>query len=239
MAKIVFSVFLWIYWAVCIITFFFLVTVLYLLTFVFDPFNTIPNKTLRVLAQLMLKVNPYWSIKIIGADAEKITEPTIVIANHQSFLDLPLLYLLPWSMKWVAKKGLFKIPILGWIIHMTGQLRIDRKSMRSARKLDALVSPITAGIPGMIFPEGSRSRDGSLQLFKNGAFKLAQKYNFKILPIVLKGGNEAMPPGDWQVSTSGEFAVSVLDPIDVQQFNSPAELRDHAFSLINKELSSL
>ena len=237
MIKMVFSLFLWIYWAVCIIAFFLLVTVLYLLTFLFDSFNTIPNKTLRALAWLMLKVNPYWSIRITGADLEKITEPTIVIANHQSFLDLPLLYLLPWNMKWVAKKGLFKIPILGWIIYMTGQLGIDRKSMRSARKLDALVSPIKAGIPGMIFPEGSRSRDGDLQPFKNGAFKLAQKYNLKILPIVLKGGHEAMPPGSWQVSTSGDFKISVLDPIDTQQFSSVTELRDHAFSLIKKELS--
>lgn len=238
MAKTLFSFILWIYWAVCIIVFFVLVTILYLLTFVFDPFNKIPNKTLRILAQLMLRVNPYWSIKITGADKEKIKDPTIVIANHQSFLDLPLLYLLPWNMKWVAKKGLFHIPILGWIIYMTGQLGIDRKSMRSARKLDALVRPIKAGIPGMIFPEGSRSRDGKLQPFKNGAFKLAQKYNLKVLPAVLKGGHEAMPPGSWQVSTKADFTISVLDPIDAQQFSSFDELRDHAFSLIEKEISS-
>lgn len=239
MMKTFFSIVIWLFWAVCIISFFIVVSSLYLLTFPFDRFNTIPNKTLKGLAWLMMKVNPAWSVSIKGGDVWKISKPTIVIANHQSFLDLPLLYLLPWTMKWVAKKSMFRIPIFGWIIFMTGQLGIDRRSMRSAKKLDALVAPVKAGIPAMIFPEGTRSRTGEVQEFKNGAFKLAREYNFNILPVVLKGGREAMPRGEWRVAPRQRFVISVLDPIDVSQFESATELKDRAFSLIQRELNSL
>ncbi|HET6527721.1 MAG TPA: lysophospholipid acyltransferase family protein, partial [Balneolaceae bacterium] len=195
-----FSIIVWIYWAVCIITFFVIITILYVLTFPFDKYNRIPNICLKGLAWVMMKAIPGWTFEIKGADFEKLSEPTIVVANHQSFLDIPLPYLLPWRMKWVAKKGLFKIPIFGWMIYMTGHLGIDRKSMRSAKALDKLVEPIKAGIPAMIFPEGTRSSSGELKPFKSGAFWLAQKYNFNILPIVLNGGGEAMPAGTWKVA---------------------------------------
>lgn len=237
--KTIFSIFLWIYWAICIISFFVIVVLLFAVTFPFDRYHKVPNKMLKGLAWLMLKINPGWSISMNGADRSKIAEPTIVVANHQSFLDLPLAYLLPWSMKWVAKRGLFRIPIFGWIIYMTGHIGIDRSSMRSAKKIDGLVEPIQAGIPAMIFPEGTRSRTGEVGKFQNGAFKLATKYNFKILPIVLKGGDEAMPPGSWRVKPMQKFKISVLDPLDVHQFDSVTELKDTAFTLIQNELKTL
>lgn len=187
----------------------------------------------------MLKVNPGWTFEIKGADPNKLTKPTIVVANHQSFMDMPILYLLPWSMKWVAKKSLFKIPVLGWIIYMTGHLGIDRKSMRSVKKLDKLVEPIKDGLPAMIFPEGTRTTTGDLKPFKNGAFKLAIKYNFDILPIVLEGGHQAMPSGSWKVFYKQHFVVSVLDPIDPTDFGSESELKEAVFMLINQELQSL
>lgn len=239
MMKTIFSIIIWIYWAVCIISFFLVVSVLYLFTFPFDRFHTIPNKSLKGLAWIMMKANPGWSIAIKGTDLLKISQPTIVVSNHQSFLDLPLLYLLPWTMKWVAKRSMFRIPIFGWMIFMTGQLPIDRRSMKSARKLDALVAPVKAGIPAMIFPEGTRTRTGEIQEFKNGAFKLALKYNFNILPVVLKGGYEAMPRGAWRVARKQRFVISVLNPIDLQQFETLAESKDAVFSLMKEELESL
>ncbi len=237
--RTIFSIIIWIYWAICIHVFFVVVVVLYILTAPFDRYNQIPNSVLKWLSWVMLKVNPGWQCSIKGGDPDKISRPTIVVANHQSFLDLPLLYLLPWSMKWVAKKDLFKIPIFGWIIYMTGQIAIDRRSMRSAKKIDKLVEPIQQGIPGMIFPEGTRTQTGELKPFKNGAFKLAKRYNFNILPVVLEGGHGAMPSGSWKVNYRQHFKVSVLDPIAPDDFKSEEELKDTVFSLIEQELLSL
>jgi len=216
-----------------------IVSLLYLFTFPFDRFNQIPNRTLKGLARSMLAVNPGWDFIVEGAEADKVTKPTIVIANHQSFLDLPLFYLLPWSMKWVAKKSLFKIPILGWIIFMTGQIAIERYSLKSLKKLDYLVQPIQNGIPGMIFPEGTRTEDGNLKAFKNGAFLMAKRYNFNLLPIVHNGGYEAMPSGSWRIDPRQTFKISVLDPIDPQEFENTEEIKETAYLKIERELERL
>lgn len=237
--RTIFGIIIWIYWAICIIAFFVIVGMLYLITWPFDRFHRIPNKALRGLGWMMLKLNPGWSFEIRGADPRKVAEPTIVVANHQSFLDLPLSYLLPWTMKWVAKKDLFKIPVLGWIIYMTGHISIDRESMRSAKVLDRLVEPIRRGIPAMIFPEGTRTRTGDLKPFKNGAFKLAKRYNFNILPVVLEGGRQAMPAGDWRAAYRQHFTVSVLETLSPEQYETEQELKEAAYALIEQELVTL
>lgn len=235
----IFSILLWLYWSTCIILCFFVVLVLYVITLPFDRYNRIPNKAVKMLAWIMMKVNPGWTFEITGADLSKLGKPTIVVANHQSFLDMPLSYMLPWTMKWVAKKDLFRIPIFGWIISMTGHLAIDRQSSRSVKKLDKLLQPIKDGIPAMIFPEGTRTRDGNLQPFKNGAFKLAMRYNFNILPIALEGGYQAMPSGSWKVAKRQHFQLSVLDPVDSNEFESLEEFKKTVHSSIKRELADL
>lgn len=188
---------------------------------------------------MILKSVPTWKFVIINAEKYKVNKPTMVIANHQSFLDIPLLYLLPWTMKWVTKKSLLKIPVLGWLTAMTGHLPIDRESMRSVRKMDALVEPIQDGIPGMIFPEGTRSTTGELKPFKNGAFALAKKYNFQILPVVVNGGYTAMPRGSWRFSFNNKFVVSVLEPLDPDDFFDSKSLKKEAFQQIQAELTKI
>lgn len=234
--RTIFSILIWMYWTVCIILFFVIVALLYVVTFPFDQFSRIPNRVLKGLSWIMLKINPGWTFEIEGADLRKIEQPTIVVANHQSFLDLPLLYLLPWTMKWVAKKDLFRIPIFGWIVTMTGQIAIDRESMRSAKKLDKLIEPIQEGIPAMIFPEGTRTVSGGMKPFKNGAFKLAKRYNLNVLPVVIKGGYEAMPRGEWRVSPRQHFSLSVLEPVRASDFESENELKEAVYMLIERQV---
>lgn len=233
------SALLWIWWAACIIFFLIVVAFLYLVTFPFDRFHSVPNRALRGLAWIMISLNPGWSCEIRGADPRKIEKPTIVVANHQSFMDMPLIYLLPWSMKWVAKKDLFRIPIFGWIIFMTGHLGIDRESRFSAKKLDKLVEPVKKGIPGMIFPEGTRSAGGQLQPFKNGAFRLATRYNFQVLPVVLEGGHKAMPPGSWKFRFRQKFVISVLDPVKPSDFDSISDLKKHVYTAISRQIEAI
>lgn len=122
---------------------------------------------------------------------------------------------------------------------MTGQISINRQSMRSAKVLDKLVEPIQQRIPGMIFPEGTRTTTGDLKPFKNGAFKLAKRYNFNILPIVLDGGHQAMPSGEWRPSPQQHFTVSVLDPVPSDQYDSENELKEAVYTLIKQELQVL
>lgn len=232
------SILVWAYWTICFHLCLIVVTLLFVITYPFDKHRQIPNKFLKVLAWLVLKMIPTWYFEIVGAEKRKIKQPTMVVANHQSFLDIPLLYLLPWTMKWVTKKSLLKIPVLGWLTAMSGHLPIDRASLRSFKKMDELVEPIQQGIPGLIFPEGTRSPDGTLKPFKNGAFALAKKYNFQVLPVVLKGGHDAMPRGSWRFSFNKNFMISVLEPIDPCDYEDPDLLKNEVFRQIQKELNS-
>ncbi len=237
--RTIFSILMWIYWTTCFFFFFLVVLLLFLFTSPFDRYRRIPNKALGGLAWAMIKINPGWKFTVRGADRNKVSEPTLVVANHQSFLDMPMTYLLPWNMKWVSKKSLFRIPVLGWIIAMTGHIAIDRRSRRSVKKLDKLVEPIKNGIPGMIFPEGTRTVDGSLKSFKNGAFVLSKEYNLKVLPIVLSGGYRAMTPGTWKFNPRQHFTISVLDPLNPEDFDDFRELRNKTRECIKKELDAI
>ncbi len=114
------SILMWAYWTVCFHICLMLTFVLFIFTYPFDRYRKIPNRALKLLAWLILKPVPSWTFNITGADPNKVEKPTIVVANHQSFLDIPLLYLLPWDMKWVTKKSLMRIPVLGWLTAMTG-----------------------------------------------------------------------------------------------------------------------
>lgn len=234
-----FSIFLWMYWALCIIPFFVIVLVVDIVTYPFDPHHQISNSLLRILSALMLRTNPGWSFNIKGADKTKVSQPTIVVANHQSFLDLAMLYLLPWSMKWVAKKALFKIPILGWMIYLTGHIPINRKSIRSAKKISRMIDVVKQGEPLMIFPEGTRTPTGEIQRLKTGAFKMAKLNEFNILPVVLDGSYQAMSRGNWAAHPKQQFSISVLEPISPDSYESADEIKETVSVLFKQELANL
>lgn len=166
-------------------------------------------------------------------------QPTIFISNHQSFLDMALLYQLPWKMKWVSKRSLAFIPIMGWMVWLTGQLTINRKSKSAIRKLDNLIQPLRDGIPVMIFPEGTRSLDGKMKKFKNGAFLLAMEHNFILQPMVIDGGHIAMPSGSKVLNPKAQFRVRVLEAIDVSEFDGMKSLKDHCQDLMQNELNKM
>ncbi len=237
--RTVLSIFMWVYWTICFHLCLLIVFIFFIITYPFDRFRKIPNQALKLLAWLVIKPVPSWNCEFRGACADKINQPTLVVANHQSFLDIPLLYLLPWNMKWVFKKSMLKIPVLGWMIAMTGHIPINRESLRSIQAMDLLIQPIENGIPGMIFPEGTRSADGSLQPFKRGAFLIAKKYNFQLLPVVLEGGQHAMPRGSWRFRHPATFVVSVLDPLNPSDYNNAEAMKERAHQLIENELERI
>jgi 1-acyl-sn-glycerol-3-phosphate acyltransferase len=191
------------------------------------------------MAHFMMMASPKWKINIQGEDNFDPEIPTIFIANHQSFLDMALTYHLPWQMKWVSKRSLAMIPVMGWLVWLTGHLTINRKSKSALKRLDNLVQPLRDKIPVMIFPEGTRTLDGNLKRFKNGAFLLAKEHNFNVQPMVLDGGHIAMKSGSKVVDPKVNFTISVLKPIKTSDFKDLNTLKDHAYELIEKELQQI
>lgn len=237
--KSLFSVFLWTYFCVLFAVFFVIISIAFLITFPFDPYRKIPNRILAMMARLMMMASPNWKIDISGEEKFDPEIPTIFIANHQSFLDMALAYHLPWQMKWVSKRSLALIPVMGWLVWLTGHLTINRKSKSALKKLDNLVQPLKDKVPVMIFPEGTRTLDGELKRFKNGAFLLAMEYGFNIQPMVLNGGHLAMKSGSKVVNPKVSFTISILDPIKTSDFKDLNTLKDHSYKLIAEELQRI
>ncbi|XWN38030.1 MAG: lysophospholipid acyltransferase family protein [Balneola sp.] len=237
--KAIFSVFLWLYFSFLFAVFFVLISIVFLITFPFDPYRKVPNKVLSIMAKLMMKASPKWKINIKGTEKFDPEVPTVFVANHQSFLDMALAYHLPWQMKWVSKRSLAFIPVMGWLVWLTGHLTINRSSKSALKKLANLVQPLKDKIPVMIFPEGTRTLDGDLKRFKNGAFLLAHEYGFNIQPMVLDGGHIAMKSGSKIVEPEVSFSISILDPVKTSEFKDINTLKDHAYQLIDEELKRI
>lgn len=187
----------------------------------------------------MMMASPGWKMNFEGTDKFDPSQPTIFVCNHQSFLDMAVIYQLPWKMKWVSKKSLTYIPVMGWLVWLTGHLTINRSSKTALKKLDNLVQPIKDLVPVMIFPEGTRTMDGELKPFKSGAFILALEHGFKIQPMVINGGHIAMPSGSSDLNPKVNFKLRVLDSVEVEKFEGVKELKDHVRTLMNKELQDL
>ena len=135
-------------------------------------------------------------------------------------LDIPFAYQLPWNMKWVVKHSMTYIPVMGWLVKLSGQLTINRGSKSALKKLSRLVQPIKDLVPVMIFPEGTRSLDGEIKMFKNGAFLLAIEHGFTIQPIVIDGAHSALPSGSKYFNPRASFNMRFLDSIDPKKFDS-------------------
>jgi 1-acyl-sn-glycerol-3-phosphate acyltransferase len=140
--------------------------------------------------------------------------PFVVVSNHESFADILLISHLPWEMKWLSKAELFRIPIMGWMMWLVGDIPVKRgfgpsavEAMERCRKaLDNRVSV-------MIFPEGTRSKTAELLPFKDGAFRLAIEAGVPILPLAVSGTATALRKHDWRFGRS-DAEVRVLEPVE-------------------------
>ena len=237
--RTLFSIFVFTYFSFLFLFFFIIISIVFLITFPFDKYRKAPNFVLSIMARCMMFASPRWKMDFQGTNKFDSSEPTIFVCNHQSFLDMAVIYHLPWKMKWVSKRSLTYIPVMGWLVWLTGHLTINRKSRTALKKLENLVQPLKDLVPVMIFPEGTRSVNGEIKPFKNGAFLLAQEYGFKIQPMVIDGGHIAMPSGSGNLNPNVNFKLRVLESVDPENFDSLSEIKEHVRSLLIEQLKEL
>ena len=205
-----------------------------------DPAHYYTGRLFRKLGKYISKINPNWKITITGNIDIDDRRPYVVVCNHLSQADIPLISNLPWEMKWVAKKVLFEAPLVGWMMKMAGDIAVDRKArnrreetFRQARYyLDNRCSV-------MFFPEGTRSRNGKLNRFTNGAFDLAISENVPILPMVIDGTQNTLPKKSWKFGKAEHIKLKVLDPITTEDLTEDdvKELTQEVRSRIANQLS--
>jgi len=119
----------------------------------------------------------------------------VLASNHQSMFDMPILACLPADYKWVSKAQLRAIPFLGWGMQAMGTFFVTRtRSAQDADVLKGAAEGLRRGKQILIFPEGTRSRDGALQPLKKGAFRLAQTSGTPLVPIAISGSHSIAAP---------------------------------------------
>jgi len=141
------------------------------------------------------------------------------MSNHQSNYDIPILLgHLPVQFRWLAKVELFRIPLFGYAMKRAGYICIDRSNQQSAfESLKKAAGIIREGVSVMIFPEGTRTRDGSIGSFKKGGFVLAVESGVPIVPLIIKGTYSVMPRTRLLIKP-GKVTLEILKPVETSVY---------------------
>ncbi len=179
------------------------------------------NEVITAWAQSLLNII-HLKYDIIDTHSIQFQEqtPYIFMSNHLSLYDIPLLLVsLPGTVRMVAKKELFKVPLWGDAMQQSDFVSIDRENAAQAVKdLAVAAQKMTQGIRLWIAPEGTRSRDGQLQAFKKGAFNLAIQTGATIIPVTIIGTDQILPAKTWQFRLGQKAVVHLGEPIDATQY---------------------
>jgi 1-acyl-sn-glycerol-3-phosphate acyltransferase len=215
----IFSTLFWIFLTVSSLLLFPVAVLIWVLTVPFDRRLTLLHRFTCFWASLYTWLNPVWRITIEGK--EKIARDTayVMVANHQSLLDILVLFRLHVHFKWVSKIENFRVPAIGWNMSMNRYIKLRRGDRQSVEQMMAACErTIAEGSSVMMFPEGTRSEDGMLRPFKPGAFVLAQRARAPLLPIVIDGSSRALPKRGYVLQGRHAIHVRVLDAIPHASF---------------------
>jgi len=165
-----------------------------------------------VLRILGIELDPRGTAWLTGAS------PCVLVANHNSLLDIPCLgVLFDFDYKWVSKKEIFRIPFVGWHLRAGGHLWVDRSRRDNAARLEREFQRLLGrGSSILIFPEGTRSPDGALRAFRRGAFETAVRQNVPVLPIALDGTEKLLEKGSLRFpgrNVRKRVGVAICPPI--------------------------
>jgi 1-acyl-sn-glycerol-3-phosphate acyltransferase len=193
--------------------------VVWLATAAFDRRLVALHRFTCFWASLYTWLNPAWRVSIEGRERIDRRTAYVMVANHQSLLDILVLFRLFAHFKWVSKIENFRVPCIGWNMRLNRYIPLRRGDRASiARMMTECEATLRAGNSIMMFPEGTRSRDGRLQPFKPGAFALAQRTGAPLLPIVVEGTANALPKRGFVLRGRHAIRVRVLDAIPVERF---------------------
>lgn len=212
------SLLFYLYAVVLCTVFLVLSAVALVVTWPFDKGRRTVHELSRILVRLFFGLPPLWRKRVEGLEFVDRKKAYVIVLNHRAMTDIPALYFVPLNFRWVSKREVFRIPFFGQFLRLHGDICIDRGHGTEA--MEQLLRDgrlwLSRGASVAIFPEGTRSRDGSLHRFKAGAFELAREAGAEILPVVLDGTTTLVRPNRlfrWR----NTIRVRVLPPVSAQQ----------------------
>jgi len=156
-------------------------------------------------------------LRIEGVDRVDWSRPVVLVSNHQSMIDIAVLFrAVPVPLRFALKRELAAVPVVGWYARAMGMVFIDRGNARNARdSLRSAVGHLRGATAIVAFPEGTRSRDGSVGPFKGGAFQLAIEAGVPVVPVAIAGSGAVLPPSGFAVRP-GTIRLHFGEPIPTE-----------------------
>jgi 1-acyl-sn-glycerol-3-phosphate acyltransferase len=206
----------------------------------FDKTGVTLNRLARVWGRFLLAVSGV-KVRVEGLEHIDPNGSYIFVSNHLSYMDTPVvLSHVPLQFRFLAKRGLFEIPLVGTHLKQAGHIPVPREDPRAALKIMQLAAEtiVNKEISLLIFPEGGRSHDGRLRPFKEGAVYIAIKAGVPLVPMTLIGTREVLPFGSGVV-LPGEVTLRILPPIDTAALTlkDRGRVTEEIRELILKQLS--
>ena len=225
------------------LTFFFILSVLALIVcFPFDKPRRVVHELSRAICMCFWYVPLTWKRRIKGLENVDKSKSYVIVINHNSMADIISLYFVPLNFRWVSKREVFRIPYIGQLLSIHGDIAIDRsKGADSMRKVTEQGKMwIGRGVSIAMFPEGTRSKSGEMGRFKQGAFALAKEAGVEILPVVMHGTRDVLNK-NFMVNWRNRLSVSVLPPISVDKVQTmqTAELIDYTRTMMVEEYEKI
>ena len=199
--------------------------VLYVLSFIalivcypFDKKRSVVHRISAWLTNTVFIFAPLARRRVVGMENIDPNKAYVMVLNHQSMVDILSIYNLPLVFKWVSKREVYRIPIVGRLLWMHGDIVINRASAKEAMQLVHTkgMEWLKRGATVSIFPEGTRSKDGEIHNFKAGAFILAKDAGVPILPVVLDGTSSLVRKG-WMINWRNVITIKVLPEIPAEE----------------------
>ena len=225
---------------------------------VFAPYLALSTLTFGILALLAIPISGpavagrvfggVWSrlicymtpvfVTCLGKENITKRQSYIIVANHQSQYDIVALYgWLGIDFRWIMKKELRKVPILGFACEKLGHIFVDRSNTKKAiQSLEQAKRTIQNGTSVIFFPEGTRSRTGALGIFKKGAFKMACDLGLPVLPVTISGTREIVPTQSLMLFP-GKATLTVHPPV-TSEGKSEKELLEEVRAIMAAALPS-
>jgi 1-acyl-sn-glycerol-3-phosphate acyltransferase len=218
--RVIVSVYFWAFMTLSSLVLYPVAVLIRVSTFPFDKRLWILHRFTSLWGSLYTWCTPIWKVQITGKEHLPCNSPHVIVANHQSFVDILVLFRLRIHYKWVSKVENFRAPLVGWNMTLNRYIPIARGTMKgNLQMMRSCEEALRHGNSLMMFPEGTRSPDGAMRPFKDGAFELALRTQSPILPVVIDGTSRALPKGGLLLDEARAMRVRILPEIPFSSFS--------------------
>lgn len=214
-------------------------TLIWLYSLLFDREGRAMQWACRFWSSSLFVAVPGWKLKVEGVENLDPKKPCVVVINHRSMLDIPVMFNIRYLFKWVSKREVYKIPVFGWVLWERGDIAINRGNAASTKEMMEKGKAFLAnGISVNMFPEGTRSKDGEIHRYKDGAFYLAHDAGVQILPCVMDGTDRLFD--GWKIARC-TVKLRLLPPIPATEVvaSEPKELSKRVQAMATEALAEM